>query len=86
MAGVLFLNPLFTSPHSFWPRIRLHTAHIGHPTTCDAKYSSATTFKEQFRAIQRSSINVGVSMQVEGFPCFVRGKLGSTHVTQAQPT
>ena len=28
-------------------RIRLHTAHIGHPTVCDAKYCSATTFKER---------------------------------------
>lgn len=27
-------------------QIRLHTAHIGHPTVCDAKYCSATTFKE----------------------------------------
>ena len=28
-------------------RIRLHTAHMGHPTVCDAKYCSATTFKER---------------------------------------
>lgn len=27
-------------------QIRLHTAHIGHPTVCDAKYCSAMTFKE----------------------------------------
>ncbi|CAE8743213.1 unnamed protein product [Polarella glacialis] len=26
-------------------QIRLHTAHIGHPTVCDGRYSSAVTFQ-----------------------------------------
>ena len=39
-------------------RIRLHTAHIGHPTVCDAKYSSATTFEEtEGRAMEMRRVN-----------------------------
>eukprot|EP00434_Breviolum_minutum_P006546 symbB.v1.2.005779.t1/scaffold289.1/size287290/24 len=38
-------------------QIRAHTAHLGHPTVCDGKYTSATTFQEDCQWCPRNFLH-----------------------------
>ncbi|CAE8693876.1 unnamed protein product, partial [Polarella glacialis] len=38
-------------------QIRVHTAHIGHPTACDGKYSTLATFRSDLEFCSRSFVH-----------------------------
>jgi len=37
--------------------LEAHTAHLGHPTVCDGKYTSATTFQEDCQWCPRNFLH-----------------------------